>query len=304
MSRKPISGKCLVVGIILLFVGAGIVPSIAKPIHVTANTVPHLGNFFGLSSNIIVSWDANETEEPIIPRGELRTVKLDVAFWVTWGVLGRFINYMYRGTSIRLELSIIDKPEWCSATLSQGTLQCIIPPPKENSHEIVHTQLAVAVAENAPAFELCPVAIQATVEPLHGPFGFLAMMQGTSQFVNVTFTVGYKPLLGFVFPETNIIEAPPQIQVELPIGIENMGNGRTTVVNEILNYPSDWIVALPSQVILDVGEYREINLSIIAPLNFSGVETITLGFTPHSSDNYSLVGQLTYITILAYYNPP
>jgi hypothetical protein len=304
VDKKPLIKKCLAVGIILLFVGAGAVPSTAKPTHVTAIAVPHSGDFFGLASNIIVSWDANETEEPIIPRGPMRQVQLDISFWVTWGVLGRFINYMYRGTAIRLELSIIDKPEWCSATLLQGTLQCIIPPPKENSHEIVHTQLAVAVAENAPAFELCPVAIQATVEPLHGPFGFLTMMQGTSQFVNVTFTVGYKPLIQLSLPETNIIEAPPEIQVELPIGIANLGNGRTTVVNEVLDYPNDWIVALPSQVILDVGEYKEINLSIIAPSNFSGVETITMGFTPHSSENYSLVGSLTVLNVLAFYNPP
>jgi hypothetical protein len=76
------------------------------------------------------------------------------------------------------------------------------------------------------------------------------------------------------------------------------------VENEVVNYPSDWIVALPSQVILDVGEYKEINLSIIAPSNFSGVEIITLGFTPHSSENYSLFGAESVINVLAYYNQP
>ena len=61
--------KCLVVGIILLFVAAGIIPATAKPIPKTANKVPHPGNFFGLNSNVEISWDANQTEEPIIPRG-------------------------------------------------------------------------------------------------------------------------------------------------------------------------------------------------------------------------------------------
>jgi hypothetical protein len=280
----------------------GAVPSTAKPTHVTAIAVPHSGDFFGLASNIIVSWDANETEEPIIPRGELRTVRLEVTFWVTWGIFGRLINYLFKYQSVIITLSVVDKPEWCVATLSQGTLQCIIPP-KENSYEIVHTQLVVQVADDTPAFELCPITIQTTVEPLHGPFGFLTMMQNTSQIVNVTFTVGYKPLIQLSLPETNIIETPPQIQVELPIGITNLGNGRTTVVNEVLDYPNDWIVALPSQVILDVGEYKEINLSIIAPSNFSGVETITMGFTPHSSENYSLVGLRTFLNVLVYYNP-
>jgi hypothetical protein len=303
VDKKPRIGKYLAVGIILLFFTSSIFPAIAKPILVTANTIPHPVNFFGLNSNVEISWDANQTEEPIIPRGELRTVLLKVSFWVTWGIFGRLINYLLKYTQVIITLSVVDKPEWCVGTISQGSLQCIIPP-KENSHEIVHTQLAVQVADDAPAFELCPVTIQTTIEPKHGPFGIFTVMQGTTQVVNVTFTVAYKPLISFHLPQTDIIETPPLVQVELPIGITNLGNGRTTVENEVVNYPSDWIVVLPSQVILDVGEYKEINLSIIAPVNFSGVETISLGFTPHSSENYSLVGMLTIINVLAFYNPP
>jgi len=233
----------------------------------------------------------------------LRWVDLEISFWVTWGIFGRLINYLLKNEQVIITLSVVAKPEWCVATISQGTLSGIIPP-KENSYVIVHTVLTVQVADDAPAFELCPVTIQTTIEPLHGPFGFLTMMQGTTQVVNVTFTVAYKPLISLYLPHTNVIETPPLVQVELPIGITNLGNGRTTVENEVVNYPSDWIVALPSQVILDVGEYKEINLSIIAPSNFSGERTITMGFTPHSSDNYSLVGETHYVTILAYYNPP
>ncbi len=304
VDKKPQIGKYLAVGIILMFVGTSILPAGAKPILTTANTVPHPGNFFGLKSNIDITWDANETKEPIIPRGCSRTVTLNALIGVTWGVFGRLIQHLLSGKQVIILVSVIDEPEWSTATLSQKTLTYTIPPPNENDYSVLHTCLTVAVAENAPAFKVFPVTIQATVEPLHCFFGVFTVLQGTTKIVNVTFSVAYKPLLGFVFPETDIIEAPPQIQVELPIGIENMGNGRTIVENEILDYPNDWIVALPSQVILDVGEYKEINLSIIAPLNFSGVETITLGFTPHSYENYSLVGSLTVINVLAFYNPP
>jgi hypothetical protein len=92
--------------------------------------------------------------------------------------------------------------------------------------------------------------------------------------------------------------------VELPIGIKNLGNGKTIVENEVVDYPDGWIVSLPAQLVLDVGEYKEINLTLIAPSNFSGVETITMGFTPHSFENYSLVGSLTVLNVLAFYNPP
>ena len=304
MDKKPLFSKYLAVGIILLFVTSSILPATAKPILVSENTLSIPEKFFGLNSNIEISWDANQTKEPIIPREELRTVDLDLSFWVTWGVLGRFINYIYRGAPIRLDLSIIDKPEWCVATLSQGTLLCNMPPPKENSHQIVHTQISVQVADVAPAFEFCPVTIQAIIEPLHSPFGFLTMMQGTTQIVNVTFSVAYYPLVQFSFPDTNIIETPPLVQVDFGIRMENLGNGKTIVENEVVHYPDGWDVYLPSQVVLDVYESKEINATILAPYNFSGEETITLMFTPHSYDNYSLVGSPSLTSILAYYNPP
>jgi hypothetical protein len=302
--RNDSEWKCITVGIVLLFVGTMGIPATATFVHQTEKRISYPGDSFGLNSNIEISWDANETAEPVIPRGPLRWVILDISFWVTWGVLGRFINYIYRGTPILLKASVIDKPEWCVGTLSQGTLQCIIPPLKENSHEIVHTWLTIQVADDAPAFALCPITIQTTVVPLRGPFGFITVMQGITKVINVTFTVAYKPLIQPQFPETNVIETPPLVQAELPIGITNLGNGRTIVVNEIVDYPFGWSVSLPAQIMVDVGEYNEMNLSIVAPSNFSGVETITVSFTPHSSDDYSLVGETCYATILAFYNPP
>jgi hypothetical protein len=76
------------------------------------------------------------------------------------------------------------------------------------------------------------------------------------------------------------------------------------VQNEVVNYLNGWTVTLPAQVVLEVDEYKEMNLSIIAPSNFSGEKTIIVSFTPHSFDNYSLIGQATYASVLAYYHPP
>jgi hypothetical protein len=295
--------KWLAIGIILLFVGTSILPVTAKPILSTAYTVPHPGNFFGLNSNIILSWDANETKEPLIPRGVTRTIALNVLFGVTWGVFGHLIHYLVRYKQVTIQVSVIDRPEWSYATLSQGTLVCNIPP-NENDYSMLQTSLTVSVDEDAPAFEVFPVTIQATVESLHGLFGLFTLMQGITRVENVTFNVGYKPLIQPQFPETNVIEAPPLVQVELPIGITNLGNGRTIVANEVMDYPDGWIVSIPDQLIVDVDEYKEMNLSIVAAEDFSGVETITVSFTPHSFDNYSLVGQTTYATFLAFYNPP
>jgi hypothetical protein len=295
--------KCFSVGIILLFIGTVIIPSNAKPIISTANIEPRPGNFFGLKSNIEISWDANDTKEPLIPRGYIHSVNMTVSFWVTWGIFSRLINYLFKNRLLLVKLSIVDTPEWCTAVLMMDTLRFNMPQ-KENTPVIVTARFAIQAADGAPAFEVCPITIQATMESVHGFFGLLTLMKGTTQVVNITFTVAYKPQLSIDFPEGTIIETHPLVQVELPIGITNLGNGKTTVINEIVNYPSDWIVTLPSQVTLETSEYKEINLTIIAPSKFSGEKEITMSFTPHSYDNHSLIGATTNETILVYYNPP
>jgi hypothetical protein len=264
---------------------------------------PVSGGVFGLSSRILVSWDANETEEPIMPRGPLRVVDLEISFGVTYGVLGRLVYFLFRSNPVKITLDVDDTPDWCIATLSQKELQCTIPA-REDSYEIVHTMCSVQVSDEAPAFAPCPIKIRTTVQPFYGPFGFLSFLQGATREDTVTFTVAYKPLISPLFPETNVIEAPPFVEVQLPIWIKNLGNGRTTVVNEIMNYPDGWIVSLPDQLIVDVDVYGKMNLSILPTWPYIGEKTITLSFTPHSSDDFSLYGDTTFVTIVAYFDIP
>jgi hypothetical protein len=261
------------------------------------------GGVFGLSSRVLVSWDASETEEPIIPRGPLRVVKLEISFGVSFGVLGRLVYFLLRNQPVIITVEIEDTPDWCIATLSQGTLQCTIPA-REDSYTTVHTQCVVQVSDDAPAFAPCPLKVRTAVQPFYGPFGLIPLLRGVTQQDTITFTVAYKPLLQTFFPETNIIEAPPFVEVELPIWIKNLGNGRTTVVNEIVNYPEEWVVSLPDQLIIEVDEYGMMNLSIIPLWFYVGEEFITLRFTPHSTDDFSLYGESIFVTIKAYFEFP
>ncbi len=294
----------MVIGIILLFVGAGFIAAQAHPFEGRKQSEkPLVGDFFGMSSIVLVSWDANQTEEPIMPRGMIRHVDLDISFGVTFGVFGRFVYFLFRNSPVVITMNVEDTPDWCIATLSQGTLQCTIPP-RENSYTTVHTQCAVQVSDEAPAFAPCPIKIHTETSSFYGPFGLISFLRGATSNDIVTFTVAYKPLISFLLPETNMIEAPPFVEVQLPIWIKNLGNGQTTVVNEIMDYPDGWIVSLPDQLIVEVDEYGKMNLSILPTLPYIGEKTITMSFTPHSSDDFSLYGDTTFVTIVAYFDVP
>lgn len=303
MNRTPMGNKFLVASIVLLLLGAGTIPVLSQPVTMESDPVSDFWEHFGLISTVVVSWDANVTEEPLIPRGEIRVVPLQVSFSIMYGVFGRLIHLLFRNQLVTVKLSIVEMPEWCTAVIAQGTLSILMPPDKDTVMT-AGTYLSVAVEDQAPAFELCPVKIQLTVKPRHGPFGFIPLLQGTTQDFHVTFFVGYKPLIQSHYPQGNVIETPPLVQVELPIQITNLGNGKTIVENEVVNYPNGWVVSLPEQLILEVGETKEMNLSLVAPADFSGEASITVSYTPHSFDNYDLVGETWYASFYAYYQAP
>ena len=304
MMKKPLRRKVLVIGVIFLFVGEGFVAVQAVPLELKKQSEKSVGrDFFGLSSVVLLSWDANQTEEPIMPRGLLRTLDLEISFGVTYGVFGRLVYFLFRNQPVIITVEVEDTPDWCIATLAQKTLQCTIPS-QQDSYTTVHTQCAVQVSDEAPAFALCPIKIRTAVQSFYGPFGFISLLNGMTREDTVTFTVAYKPLISLQFPDTNVIEAPPFIEVQLPIWIKNLGNGRTTVINEIMSYPDGWIVSLPDQLTIDVDEYGKMNLSIFPTWFYIGDKTITISFTPHSSDDFTLVGEPIFVTILAYFPTP
>lgn len=189
MNRHPMKNKFLVASIVLSVLGVGAIPVLAQPIAMEPEPAPGFWEHFGLFSNIVVSWDANMTEEPIIPRGEIRSVPLKCSFSVIYGVLGRLIHLLLRNHLVIMTVSIVEMPEWCTAVISQGSLSVLMPP-AEGTITTVTTWLSVQVRDQAPAFEICPVKIQVTVEPRHGPLGFIPLLQGFTQNFSFPLSLG------------------------------------------------------------------------------------------------------------------
>ena len=295
--------KLLVVGVIVLFLGVAIAPSTGSLKTISNKDVQKQGIFFGLKSHLEISWNENDTKEPLHPLDPLRDIDINISYWNTWGIFGKLISFFYGGKGIcfLINMRITDYPNWCSANFALNNVPISIPS-QENDKQSTKNVLKIQVSHNAPAFEIFDVTIKATINPIRGPFGFLNILQGINYFENISFKTDYMPFIQPWLPEGNTIETPPLIQVELPIEIENFGNGKTTVKIKIVDYPDDWNVSIQSQLILEVGEKKEILLNITSPSNFSGYEQIMLSFTPHYYYNHSLIGPTNFVTILAYYH--
>jgi len=301
--KKILLKRGFILIVILLFLGISIYPNQVSSTTLINQNVKPGEIFFGLKSHIDITWDKDESLEPIMPLSEIRILTLNVSYWVTWGILGRITNHFLSKGGVNIDIDIIDKPEYCEAYLEYKHLHIPIPS-KHNKKESSHTNIQVSLDEKAPAFERCNITIQATMDhEIKGPLGFITLLSPAKITVNLTVVPDYFGLISCELPEGNFIETPPLIEKQLPIILYNKGNGYSRIKSEILEYPSDFIIYIdPENLYLDVGENKTTYLKVLAPSNFSGRETIQTKFTPNYVGRPELKGPSEIITFYFYYD--
>lgn len=301
--------KCLTVLLILLLIGISILPITAqdfeKSLMQTSNALTQKiimnqslfsGFGFGLQSVIHISW-GNENQEPLVPHGEIRNVPLNITYYTILcnafisPIILRYciLSHQY----VLVELNIVDTPSYCTASLNKSVLR--FPITEDKSSQTI--SLYIQVDNNAPAHKQFAVTINASVDTVKGPFCTLPFIYGYYNTFGLPFFPEYNPLIS-VTPEYSIIETTPGTTFIDPITIENLGNGKTIVFNNVDNCcPSGWNIFVSVATVLEVNESKIANLSITTPVDFYGFLIITLSFTPHYYDNQFLEGSPTYVTI-------
>lgn len=291
--------KWLAIGIILLLAGTCSIP--AHKIESNYNTSSRGG--FGLQSIIQLSWWGNETQEPLIPGGASRNVTLNITYYTTLitPYLGRIVLLYCLATHqhVMVTLKIGEIPTWCSASLSSSEFQF----PITGIASSQSTTVTVTVNEHAPAYELCSIPVNASINTIQGPFGILPFVNGCEQTAILSVLPGYRPDI-IVTPASEYLNATPGHPSILPITITNTGNARTIVFADIIDFPSgNWVIAITTPIIIDVNMTSYTYLSVRPPSDFNGTETITISFTPCMADDPTQCGEPVYITITVICEP-
>ena len=306
----------MTVALILLLIGTSVIPitaqdigiSVLQPSNVSGQKTDmscskHLHDGFGLGSVIRLCWNSNETQEPLQPGGAPRSINLTVTYdtLLSYPFVGKIILLycIYTHQYVTVTLEVGDIPSWCTTSLSNSQMR--FPITGDESSQL--TTLTVAVDEHAPAYKICTVPIHASVDTLQGPFGFLPFVNGYDQAASMNFIPGYLPCI-IVTPASDVMNATAGNTSHLPITITNAGNARTLVRIEIVDRPSgDWLISIPSQVVLEINMNCESILSVVPPGDFNGTDTITMSFTPYKADDYTQHGDPVYITIVIICEP-
>ena len=296
-NRMLKKSSCVLIAFVMLCMAVS-VSTLAQKTKISHDVVPFDG--FGLQSIIYVDWDANQTSEPLVIDVP-STVLFQVSYSIVKGFLGQFILWYYSYTMqyINVTLEIEEKPSWCTAYLTTPQFQF----PIMESTSIQDTCLVVSVNEQAPAFEPFVITIKASVDTMMGPYGYLPFIKGFVVTNEIYFMAEYYPNIN-VTPESYFLETTPGTPVTNPITVENLGNGKTLVDIELMSIPEFWnFVISPSQLIIDVGESKITNLTILPPWDFYGIGIVTLSFTPRSYPWHGDENEPTLINIMVEVKP-
>ena len=270
----------LITGIVLFGTVASVIPT------------AQAGLVFNFQSVLNVKW-GNETQEPLIPRGELRFVTIVITHTVSKTALGGGVLSVLAGEVIPIHVEIVNKPTWCTASIQEGTLSVTVQP---GVSQTVQTTCALSVDNNAPAYTLGTILIRATADRT-------SLIKEYQNEFTLDFTPAYKPLISMSLPSTNVKEVGPSETATLPISIENLGNAGTVVQLTVTQVPKDWVASVTSQVMLaeGTGSSATAYLTVIPPRNFgyhNDEQTIQVSLQPMFSDDMTQKGVVSYQSFL------
>lgn len=177
MKKRGMTYRFIVpVVLVLLFAQSPLV--FAQP-----QSLSHPGCLFNLQFVTVVSW-GNETDEPIAP-GETREVRLSISSMVTHGAYGRILLHLLEGSTYQIHLTVVEKPEWCTAWTFVENLTAVIIPDEITTQD---TLLSIHPADDAPGnYTLGWVKLRCAINEKRGPFNVFTLVQGYENVFTLTF---------------------------------------------------------------------------------------------------------------------
>lgn len=212
----------LIMGILLISVIAAFMPLSSASI-------------FKLQGNITAS--IGGPDRVVTPNGEQLRIPITIGYSIS-GV-GTDIVY-FANQKVRIRVEVLEMPQW--ASISVPIPEILLDISTEFKYD--NTTIGIDVNENAPAMATDNIKILITADAIKGLGGeVLEVKYGPIQ---IDFKPQYIPILSINVKDGNYQEISPMDNAFFQIDLENMGNGKTEVVFEVLNLPVGWTVSVPN----------------------------------------------------------
>jgi hypothetical protein len=285
VNRSKTVKTCFILGLLLFSTLTCLAPT------------PSAGPIVGLSSYVDVSWNSSASEKPIVPRGGLRTIDLDVRYGITTGgILADLILPFYTGRQVTITLEILNYSSWCTPTLKSGSIVTAV----LNGEITLKSQITLTVDVDAPAYAGGVVRMKASVDKI-GP------IDSFEQAFDLQFTASYLPLIKQQILNANTQQIGPMDTAVFQIQVENLGNARTVVFFEVdtSTLPEGWTALPTDNIILNEppqqGATGIAYLTVRPPHTFGyhyDIASIQVKITPARAENDKERGEPQYATVV------
>lgn len=242
---------------------------------------------------IQLDWADGYSTTPIAPRDEIAELDLKVTMNIETGVtFGAGVLEGYAGVSDALiDLSIIDYPSWCSATLDRTLLVTNI-----SEKEEAFCKLFIHVDESAPAYAEGIIKFEVNI-------GDLGLIKGSSKVFNLSFVPSFYPLIRTDLPESNTKRINPASEAVFPIELENVGNAETKALIDIVDIPDGWTATVTDSIVIDAEKgSKEIAYLTVRPSRDFGYHydesVISVKITPAFASDLNITGNPIYANFI------
>lgn len=247
--------------------------------------------------NIVITYGTDNASELISPNEEEIHIPLNLQYQIS-GVFAHWhAKKLAKRTDATIELSIIDKPDFCTAEITPKTVKAPITVGLSNA---TPATLVVSVDENAPAFDDFVIKIGAAAQEIKGRFGLITRVPGINVTGDVRVMADYMPVIS-VNTEYNYKEIPPLNITRIQFNITNLGNGKTAVSIEVKN-ASKFKISHVEEIILgslaEGEDNKETVVIAVQPYKNFSREALQISFTPYYYSDPELKGQTIIDTIV------
>jgi hypothetical protein len=277
--------KIITTGIILTLIFISIFTVLTHKASAWGNRIADL---YKCRAEVLVEYDREVADSTFLPVDRKKIIPLTVNLRVVGNLADHVIHPYYDKQKMVVYFKIIEKPEWCTATIIPYVIE-IFPTIewKEN-----YVNISILVDENAPAFSYGDIKIEVRVETL-------AIVEGGVFTHDIRFKPGYIPLLKFNIQEKSHEYINPNDEAIFNIEIENLGNAKTHIESNIIDIPEGWDAYIDPSIIIGaslVGDNPKRTLQLVVkPINNFGYynerEIIQVSFIPSYYGDSSLEGK-------------
>ena len=184
-----------------------------------------------------------------------------------------------RKTPTMINLSIIDAPSWCTATLEEDSFTIPIGSFFKGNMVNETTTLSVAVSDNAPAFSEKQITIQA-VAATNGN------VQGSEATVTISISAAYVPSVETSVSNTTLSMKPGESK-KIAVNVKNNGNANIRAQLSAENVNDSLTVNIPTATTISKNQDVNFTIDISASesLEEKLVQTIVIDILTYATDD-------------------